>query len=69
MAGSLPTSYVWNVPGVPWMVLLFGLLAFGPMNSGALRRWRKGGSMSPQLEPLFVDQSMPHWLKPTRESF
>ena len=34
----------------------------GPMNSGALSRWRNGGSRSPQCVPLSVDQSIPHWL-------
>ncbi len=51
------------------MVLSFGLSAFGPMSSGSLNRCRNGGSMSPHWEPLFVDQSIPHWLKPTRLSF
>ena len=60
--GSLAASYVCSVPACPWIV-------WKPSNCGEFECCRNGGSRSPQCAPLSVDQSMPHWLKPTRLSF
>src|SRR6266404_1075944 len=51
------------------MVWLFGSSGVACSASGLFNLCRKGGSRSPQCRPLSVDQSIPHWLKPTRLSF
>src|SRR5690242_20314070 len=68
-AGSLATSYEWDVPTPPSIVLLFGLSAVGPIASGPFSRCRTGGNRSPHFRPLVFEKSIPHWLKPTRLSF
>src|SRR5438128_12556970 len=45
------------------------MIVLGPSNCGEFTCCLKGGRRSPQVAPLSVDQSMPHWLKPTRLSF
>ena len=51
------------------MVCRLGSVGVGSWLAGLFSFCRKGGSRSPQCLPLSVDQSMPHWLKPTRLSF
>ena len=51
------------------MVWRLGSEAVGSWLNGSFSFWRNGGSRSPQCLPLSVDQSMPHWLNPTRLSF